>query len=102
MMRRIAFGALVRSFGATLTCSCSTTGNIATVIQIVLWKSLLGHLAASLGWGSVEGEQVHKAEWPQEHLLLLRDLIELGAPCRPALAICQHNFCHISLMQLCC
>ena len=63
----------------------------------------LGHLVASLAHGSTEEEWVHEAEQPQEGFLLFEDLIELGAPCRPALAICQLNSWCSSLMQsLCC
>ena len=66
-------------------------------------ESSLGHLSASLAHGSAEGEWVHKAELPWKCLPLLEGLIELGTPCRPALAICLLNTCHRSLMQsLCC
>ena len=54
-------------------------------------ESSLGHLASSLAHGSAEGEQVHKSEQPQWHLLLLEGIIKLDVPCRPAIAICLLN-----------
>ena len=65
-------------------------------------ESSLGHLVASLACGSAEGDQVCKADWPWEHLLLLEGLVKLSAPCRPAIAICFFNSCHSSLMQSSC
>ena len=67
-----------------------------------LRESSLGHLVASLVHGSAGGEWVLEAEQPQEHLLLLEGLIELGAPFRPALAMHLLNSCCYSLMQPSC
>ena len=64
--------------------------------------SSLGHVAASFGHGSAEGEQVHKAKKPHEHLLLLEGLLKLGVPCRLDLAKCLLKSCHSSLMQASC
>ena len=50
-------------------------------------ESSLGHLVASLACGSAEGDQINKAEWPQECLLLLEGPVKPGAPCRPPLAL---------------
>ena len=65
-------------------------------------ESSLGHLAASLPFGSSEGEWAHKVEQPWEHHLPLESSAKPGAPCRPALDIHLFSSCHSSLIHLSC
>ena len=99
---RIALSILVRDFGTTLICSWPLIGTLLP------WSSLSYQRVFSWLFGSLlclwfcRGDWVHKAEWPQECLLLLEGLVKLCVPCRPALAIHLFNSCHYSLMQSSC
>ena len=59
----------------------------------ILWPPLLVVLQR---WVNLWSWAAH------EHLLLLECLLKLGAPCRPALAICLLKSCHNSLIQSSC
>ena len=82
-MMRSAFIVLVKGFGTTLTYCSPSIGNVASDPDCPGEESSLGHLVAFLTHGPPEDNQVCKAEWPWECLLLLEVLIELSAPWVP-------------------
>ena len=96
----ITLSIAMSNFAATLTCSCSSTGNVTFVTQTVPSGSLLWPLATSFLVVLQRGNEPTKQSSHGSVSYFLRGPTKPGVPCGPALDICLFNSWCSSLIQV--